>query len=85
MTGVGDAKASPKGAVLVNPTQRHVSTWNEFVKAYQSDYRMSVIYPWCWEYRQNYEVSLMQYLSDRNDDYPNDNRKLFEVKNQLGL
>jgi len=94
MTGVGDSKANPKGANLVNPTQRYVGTWNEFVKAYQSDYgrgwvdydyTMSRIYPWFWEYRQNQEVSLIQFLQDNETDYPNDNRKFFEVKNQLGL
>lgn len=85
MTGVGDAKGQPKGAVLVNPTQRLVSTWNDFVKAYQLipnwfDFSYCPFF-----YRHNYEVSLIQFLSDRNDIYPNDNRKFFEVKNQLGL
>ena len=94
MTGLGDAKGQPKGAILVNPTQRLVSTWNDFVKAYQHDYgrgwvaydySVSGVYPWCFEYRQNKEVSLIQFLSDNEEVYPNDNRKFFEVKNQLGL
>lgn len=97
MTGVGDAKGQPKGAILVNPTQRIVTTWNDFVKQYQSDvcgrfYNLSwdysfvygLYYPYNYAY-QNNEVSLMQFLSDKNEDYPNDNRKFFEVKNQLGL
>jgi len=94
MTGVGDAKANPKGASLVIPTQRIVNTWNDFVKAYQSDYgrgwvdydyRMSGVYPWCWNYAQNAEVSLIQFLQDHDETYPNPNRKFFEVQNQLGL
>lgn len=94
MTGVGDAKANPKGAILVNPYQRMVKTWNDFVSAYQGNiyYYSDIwnygglfysIYPFC--YNNNQEVSLVQFLSDNNEDYPNDNRKLFEVKNQLGL
>jgi hypothetical protein len=97
MTGVGDAKGNPKGANLVNPTQRYVNTWNDFVKAYQGVYAYNGYYDW-WNYgfygylnlfpfcyRQGQEVSLMQFLEDRNDIYPNDNRKFFEIKNQLGF
>lgn len=94
MTGVGDAKGNPKGANLVNPTQRVVKTWNDFVTAYQggnyyySDYwayggLFYSMYPYF--YSNNYEVSLIQFLSYNNEDYPNEGRKLFEVKNQLGL
>lgn len=97
MTGVGDAKGQPKGAVLVNPTQRYVNTWNDFVIAYQSDMCGRFHYGWfdygfVWNVSEPYynvfksnEVSLMQFLSDKNEIYPNDNRKFFEVKNQLGL
>lgn len=95
MTGLGDAKANPKGANLVNPTQRYVNTWNKFVEQYQSDvcknywqpnfsFVWDLNYPWSFGYK-NSEVSLLQFLSDKNEDYPNDNRKVFEVKNQLGL
>lgn len=95
MTGVGDAKANPKGATLVNPTQRYVNTWNKFVEQYQGNnwygsYNVWEfggmfynVFPLC--YKKNSEVSLLQFLSDKNEDYPNDNRKVFEVKNQLGL
>lgn len=95
MTGVGDAKGQPKGAVLVNPTQRYVHTWNEFVKAYQGntsgfcnfDYYGYWNYEyWYWYMKGNTnEVSLIQFLSDNEEVYPNDNRKFFEVKNQLGF
>src|SRR6478735_10613224 len=95
MTGVGDAKGNPKGANLVNPTQRVVNVWNEFVRQYQSTLMgwygwnsYSFNYSWYWmniDFRQNQEVSLMQFLSDHDDDYPNPNRKFFEVQNQLGL
>lgn len=91
MTGVGDAKGNPKGAVLVNPTQRYVNTWNDFVKQYQGVWTYSNGWNWfnynlhtvC--YSKNHEVSLIQFLQDNNETYPNDKRKFFEVKNQLGL
>jgi len=94
MTGVGDAKGQPKGAFLVNPTQRYVNTWNDFVKAYQGNTNyfsnrwfygnmFYSMYPYC--YSNNNEISLIQFLSDKNEDYPNEYRSLFEVKNQLGL
>lgn len=99
MTGVGDAKANPKGANLVNPTQRVVKAWNDFVELYQDNlpsYRGSnygnyyPAYPYngCvgyWQYYSNKEVSLTQFLSDHQTDYTSENRKFFEVKNQLGL
>jgi len=91
MTGVGDAKGNPKGANLVNPTQRVVNIWNDFVRAYQTVWSYSNgynwfnynLYPEC--YRQNTEASLIQFLQDHNEVYPNQNRQFFEVKNQLGL
>lgn len=97
MTGVGDAKGNPKGANLVNPTQRIVKIWNDFVKQYQGNLSTyNGLYPfWFWDgiylslfpeyYTRNSEVSLLQFLSDNNEDYSNDNRKCFEVKNQLGI
>lgn len=95
MTGVGDAKANPKGATLVNPTQRYVNTWNKFVEQYQGhlcgvSYNNYGWYCFDWyhfdlENRIKNEVSLLQFLIDKNEDYPNNNRKVFEVKNQLGL
>ncbi len=94
MTGVGDAKGNPKGANLVNPTQKWVKAWNDFVLAYQgNNYYFAdrwfygglfySMYPYC--YKNNQEVSLLQFLSDNNDVYPNENRAIFEVENQLGL
>lgn len=91
MTGVGDAKGQPKGAILVNPTQRIVTIWNDFVMSYQSDLNGRAnfngyfpFYDWIFSSR-SVDVSLIQFLTDNETDYPNDNRKFFEVKNQLGL
>ena len=97
MTGVGDAKGNPKGATMVNPTQRLVTIWNEFVKQYQMD-TTNICHPFLIDYGYSYnlgnfrpigsyfgEVSLLQFLSDNDTDYPNPNRTFYEVKNQLGL
>lgn len=91
MTGVGDAKGNPKGANLVNPTQRIVNVWNEFVKQYQMAWTYSngyewfnySLYPIC--YIKNSNVSLLQFLHDNSEVYTSSNRTFFEVKNQLGL
>lgn len=90
MTGVGDAKANPKGANLVNPIQKWVKSWNDFVLAYQGnrdgycDWSGYLFYRYRTDFKSN-EVSLIQFLSDNNETYPNDNRKFFEAENQLGL
>lgn len=93
MTGVGDSKGNPKGASLVFPTQRVTKAWNDFVKAYQdclSSYRGSLYGNYYraggyWNYLENQEVSLLQFLSDHSDDYTSTNRKFFSIKNQLGI
>lgn len=91
MTGVGDAKGQPKGAILVNPTQRIITVWNDFVLQYCGfgGYQYN---NWCYAgliynslpYSVQGEVSLIEFLSDNQTNYTSENRKFFEVKNQLG-
>lgn len=95
MTGVGDAKGNPKGANLVNPTQRIVNVWNEFLKQYQSNifgfcsYNYGIFNDYSYwtsiKSMQLNQVSLIQFLSDNQTVYTSNNRTFFEVKNQLGL
>lgn len=91
MTGVGDSKGQPKGANLVDPTQRIVNVWNEFVKGYQSDcignYYYGIIdYGFVYNvYGYTGESSLMQFLNDKPLDYISKSKNYFEPKNQLGL
>lgn len=92
MTGVGDAKGNPKGASNVNPTQRIVTVWNEFVYEYQRNILSSCSDP---DYgffrfadcdiRLNPKVSLIQFISDNPLNYTKTDSYLFEVKNQLGI
>lgn len=89
MTGTGDTKANPKGASSVNPTQRIVGVWNDFVNQYQGDIldrfsRYLSEYSYVNNSISN-EVYLMQFLTDNNDIYPNENRCCFNFQNQLGL
>lgn len=76
MTGVGDAKANPKGASLVNPTQRIVNVWNDFVRQYQFANFCSTEY---------YSYSLANFLEANEIVYKKTNCCYFELKNQLGL
>lgn len=95
MTGVGEAKGNPKGASNVNPTQRIVTVWNEFLRKYQGNYCDYVnLFPyWCgnyytlfpYNYRENNQVSLIQFLYDNQTNYTSESIQLFEVRNQLGL
>lgn len=93
MTGVGDAKANPKGANLVNPSQRAVNTWNDFSLAYHGyrcyewfvDYDVWVINPGGIYTNQTNEVSLIGYISSQTEDFPHRHIVAHEVKNQLGL
>lgn len=93
MTGVGDAKANPKGANLVNPNQRIVKTWNDFVLAWHGyrcyenfiDYDMWIINPGGIYTNQSNEVSLIGYINSQTEDFEYRNTKSFDVKNQLGL
>lgn len=89
ITGTGDTKANPKGASSVNPTQRLVHVWNDFVAQYQKDgFGFCDPYDCYYGYFnavQTSPVSLIQFLSDNDADYPNDNRRYFNIQNQLGL
>lgn len=96
VSGVGESKGNPKGATLVNSTQRLVTVWNRFVKAYQCDLMGN--YPFFYDYTFNYQfyypiyehhtndsVSFIQFLNDNAEDYPNVTPKHYALQNQLGL
>jgi hypothetical protein len=95
MYGVGDAVAIPKNAVRVNPTQRIVTTWNNFVEKNQKDisavanktvsYLRGVRFTDYYSSNSSRYVSLVKYLEDNKEDYPNVTPRYYETKNQLGL
>jgi hypothetical protein len=86
MAGVGDVKAFPKGATGVNPTQRIVRVWNEFVREYQgaNDYFYHS-YTTVFDFNDQFENdSLLKFIYD-NPIYLNRNPKIFEFQNQIGI
>jgi hypothetical protein len=86
MAGVGDVKALPKGATGVNPTQRIVRVWNEFVREYQgvNDYFYHS-YTTVFDFNNEFENdSLLKFIYD-NPIYLNRNPKIFEFQNQIGI
>lgn len=88
MTGVGDAKGNPKGASLVNPTQRIVTVWNEFVKQYQGCYNGYHTYNGILSYKDEFqktENSLIKFITDHPEDFTKTDWCFFESKNQLGI
>jgi hypothetical protein len=85
MTGVGEVRANAKGSMNVNPTQRIVRVWNEFVLQYQqgmpnSYYTNRVVPSGCY-------YSLLQFLVDNSNVYEANYATMteFKFKNQLGL
>lgn len=74
-TGVGLKLVSAQNAKDINPTQEIVKAWNNFLL----DYSGSNI---C---HNNYEVSLLGFLKDKEIDYPNVPLVFFGFKNSLGL
>lgn len=98
LSGVGEMKGESRGALMVNSTQRYVGIWNRFVKKYQSDlcgnifdfnfrnyfFDYQFFYP-TYERHGNNTVSLVQYLTDHPDDFPNLSLPYFHIENQLGL
>jgi hypothetical protein len=95
MSGVGEVILNAKNAININSTQRMVSVWNDFIEMYQgkqSQYHYSEYYhrgikvvDWLGNNTNDYYVSLVKFISDNEEDYPDAALKLFNSKNQLGL
>jgi hypothetical protein len=83
MSGFGDAKANPKGADNVSPTQRMVNTWNDFLFLYQdfstSNYQYNGI-----NSQETFSNS-RSLLSFLKLNFVEKNRPIYRYKNQLGL
>jgi hypothetical protein len=96
LSGVGEMKSNASGTIMVNSTQRYINIWNRFLEKYQFDllgnifdfrnyfFNYQFSYP-RYESTTNKSVSLVQYLTDNSEDFPNLSLPYFEVKNQLGL
>lgn len=95
MSGVGEVIVMAKNAVHINSSQRIITVWNEFVNQYQGNcnsrqpkhylHRGVPVIDWIGEDNNNDYVSLVQFISDKSEDYPNAPLKRYKIKNQLGL
>lgn len=95
MSGVGEVVLNAKNAININSTQRLTSVWNEFVNMYQgkqtkytySEYRRNGIkvIDWIGNNTNDYYSSLIMFLSDNEEDYPDAALKMYNVINQFGL
>lgn len=95
LSGVGEVVLQAKNAISVNSTQRQTSIWNEFVEMYQGKqskftrneyyYKGVKVIDWLGNDTNNNYTSLVKFLSDNENDYPEASLKLYDYKNQLGL
>lgn len=91
MTGTGEKVITATDALAVNSTQRLTNVWNDFVEDNQGIF---VLNRWTYGYDHFYlneyychdtNYSLIRFLNDKSEDYPDANKKVYEIKNQLGL
>jgi hypothetical protein len=94
-TGMGQVVGTSKNATGVNSGQKMVTIWNEMVQLNQYDvlcnnqpirYNIGGVMftDWFKTQESNY-VSLIKFLTDKETDYPDANKKVYGYKNQLGL
>lgn len=92
-SGVGEVVGKGKNSVNVNSTQKLNSIWNEFVKMNQGTTchrRPSISYHngikfTDWIGDNNNKVSLIMFLQDHAEDYPDAPCETYEIKNYFGL
>lgn len=94
LTSFGETSVNTQNSSSVNPNQRLVTIWNEFVSenqllqndtlfCYSEKYGIP-FYDW-YNRSNNKIVSLLQFLEDNKIDYPTANMKEYRFKNQFGL
>lgn len=94
MTGTGEKRTKSSGSQSVNGTHRYVSVWNQFVTEYQGainfsqssiSFKNGVRFVDYSSNVNNSFVSLIEYLKNHDDLYPNTTKTLYDYKNTLGL
>ena len=91
MTGTGEKVITATDALAVNSTQRLTNVWNDFVEDNQGVFNPDRCYYGYLDYYSNWNCnndvnySLIRFLSDKSEDYPDANKKVYEIKNQLGI
>jgi len=95
MSGMGEVVLEAKNAINASSNQRLTKSWNTFVQLYQDKnyhYNNCVWYyegvrviDWMENNTNNDFVSLVKFLYDNKEDYPDANITTYKFKNQFGL
>jgi hypothetical protein len=94
ITGTGEKSMKSVNADSVNSNQRLVTVWNDFVSEYQgSNTRFPTIWykgatkviDWFGSGESLGYVSLIQFLTDNETNYPDANLATYSLQNQFGL
>jgi len=93
-TSFGESVGNPKGAEVVDSTQKVTEIWNALVNMNQSQYNYEhpntsfvngvKFTDWFINSESNY-VSLVTFLLDNSEDYPDATCKTYNLKSQLGI
>ncbi|NRA92153.1 MAG: hypothetical protein HRU26_05615 [Psychroserpens sp.] len=95
-SGVGEVVIDAKNSTRVSVNNRLIKVWNDFVEMHQGEesiydvpyqyyYDGVLVTDWLANSQDDNYVSLVQFLSDNDTDYPDVPCKLYELKNSLGL
>ena len=94
LTGIGEVNLQGANSTTVEPNQRLVAVWNDFLREYQyknignkvNVYSVGGIpvYDW-YNGNDNNFVSLLQFLTDKSTDYPDATMKMYDYLNQFGI
>ena len=95
MSGVGEVVLNAKNAININSTQRLTTVWNSFVEMYQGkqfEYNYKTyhrngikVVDWIGKNTSDYYSSLIMFLSDNEENYPNASLKIYNEINQFGI
>jgi hypothetical protein len=95
-SGIGEVRGNAANSMSVNSTHRYVSLWNEFLEQYQGDLRTTHTHysPTYYKGVEFYDyfgddkdtfVSMLTFLSDNEDDYPDPQAKEYYYVNTFGI
>lgn len=96
LTGVGMVVSSATNSINMTSNYRLVESWNKFIAQYQGiDYRSgrnhigcnrgALYIDWLGYESDSENISLIRFLRDNKEDYPNPKCKIYPIINLLGL
>lgn len=92
-SGMGEVRGQAANSMSANSTHRYVSLWNSFVEMYQGQFEKTYTYsylkgvPFFDYYGESDDayVSLLTFLKDNEDDYPEAQLEEYSYLNTFGL